>query len=175
MAVMALRLTLLPALLAPLLTSTACSSRSAPEGGSMPVASRQWSEQVHRKLNDYRRSRDLSPLEHHEGLRQLAADHSNWMRRKRGSFFLHGSNVSHSGSLVRARTSRILHGMEAWGENVAYISDTPEDVARHLIVMWKSSPPHHRAMLDNWTHAGTAISVDADGAIFATMNFGRKK
>ena len=63
--------------------------------------------------------------------------------------------------------------MKAWGENVAYISHTPEDVATRLLVMWKASPSHNKNMLGDWTDAGNALVVDADGAIFATMNFGR--
>lgn len=167
----AFRWFLLPALLA----FTACSPGSSPQQPALSAEARQWSDELIHKLNAYRTQKGLKPLQHHRGLDELCLNHSDWLRRKRGSSFLHGSHVSHYGSGARARQSRIQYGMEAWGENVAYISNTPQDPAGKLMVMWKGSPSHHKAMVGDWTHVGAAISVDKDGAIFSTMNFGRKK
>ena len=153
--------------------AASCGPSLDPAQSTLSPETQQWSGQVIRELNHYRSQQGLEPLQEHPGLQILCMEHSDWLRKKRGSSLLHGSNVSHSGSHYRARVARIQFGMEAWGENVAYISNTPEDLARHLIVMWKGSAPHNKAMLGNWTHAGVAISVDEDGAIFATMNFGR--
>ncbi len=133
-----------------------------------------WSRQLHHQLNDYRLDRGLPVLRYHAGLQKLCEDHCAWLRRKRGTSFSSGSNVSHSGSSYRARVARIQYGMRAWGENVAYVGNSPQDVATRLMVMWKASPTHNMAMLGNWSHAGNALVVDADGSIFATMNFGRK-
>lgn len=164
----------LPALILVLLL-TNCTPQPGTQAVVPTSRTSEWSQEVHRQLNAYRREKGLGSLELHPGLQQLCLDHSEWLRRKRGSSFIHGSNVSHQGSSYRARVSRIQFDMEAWGENVGYISNTPEDVAHKLMVMWKASPPHHKAMLGNWTHAATGIRVDDDGAIFATMNFGRKR
>lgn len=156
-----------------LLLLTSCTAPIGEHASMTPELSEQ-SRQLHRELNDYRRSKGLAALQAHDGLQQLALDHSIWLRQKRGSSFAHGSNVSHSGSRARARIARIRFGMEAWGENVAYASNTPEQTAKKLITMWKASPAHNEAMLGNWTHAGNAITLAQDGAIFATINFGRQ-
>ena len=153
--------------------ATACSPQPTPQSTSSSPTSQSWGREVHRQLNAYREEKGLPALAYHKGLEQLCLDHSEWLRRKRGTSFMHGSNVSHSGGRYRARVARIEYGMEAWGENVAYISDTPKNVAKQLIIMWRASPSHHKAMIDNWTHVGVGICVDDDGAVFATMNFGR--
>ena len=153
--------------------AAACSPYLGPAQYTMPVEAREWCGQVIQELNRYRTQKGLEPLQDHNGLHALSLNHSKWLLRKRGTSFMHGSNVSHSGGRYRARVARIEYGMEAWGENVAYISDTPKNVAKQLIIMWRASPSHHKAMIDNWTHVGVGICVDDDGAVFATMNFGR--
>ena len=157
-----------------MLLASACSPQPAEKPQAATTQTAQWSQETHSLLNDYRRKKGLPVLVYHQGLEQLCLDHSEWLRRKRGSSFHHGSNVSHSGSRARARHARIAYGMNACAENVAFISATPENVAERLIVMWKASPSHHKAMVGNWTHAATGMAVDDDGAIFATMLFGRK-
>lgn len=168
---MKLRLIILIALL---IGPSACSPHPPPAHTDSAPEIRQWNRLVHQRLNDYRRDKGLAPLAYHDGLEQLCTDHSRWLRRERGSSFLIGSHVSHSGSGYRARYARIQFGMSEWDENVAYISQTPEDIAAHLILMWRASPPHQKVMLGDWTHSGVGISVDDDGAVFVTMNFGSK-
>ena len=152
-----------------------CIPQGLPEQRTMPPKVAGWSQEIHRQLNAFREEKGLPPLARHDGLEQLALDHCEWLVDKRGTSFIHGSNVSHSGQHYRSRVARIEHGMEAWGENVGYIGHTPDDPARRLILLWQNSPSHRKAMLGNWTHAATGIRVDEDGAIFATMNFGRTK
>ena len=155
------------------LLATACAP--APEAGETrpaPNVRKACLDAIY-QLNSYRVHQGLQPLHEHTGLHSLCLEHSMWLRQKRGTSMTHGSNVSHSGSQYRERVARIQHNMEAWGENVAYISNTPDNIGRHLIVMWIGSPPHHEAMLGDWTHVGVGITADEDGAIFAVMNFGR--
>ncbi len=152
--------------------ASACAPPAAPQNVSASPHTQSWCQEVHRQLNDYRREKSLPALQYHRGLEQLSLNHSEWLRQNRGKG---RRNVSHKGSNNRARVAYSEYGMQAWGENVAYVSATPADVAGKLITMWKASPPHHKAMIGDWTHAGTGISVDEDGAIFATMNFGHKR
>lgn len=139
----------------------------------MPARETRWCAQLLDQLNDYRDQRGLPPLVPHEGLTQLSLSHCDWLLEKQGSSFLSGSHVSHSGSHWRNRAARARFGMQAWGENVAYTAHTPEHVAHHLLLMWQTSPPHHRLLLGDWSHAGMAMRIDQRDAIFATLTFGR--
>ena len=161
--------------LALMLLAPACAPVSGTPKRITPLHINQWSLQVIEQLNGYRIQHGLNPLQEHAGLHGLCIEHSRWLKDKRGTSMIHGSNVSHSGSNYRARVARIRHEMEDWGENVAFISQPADDVAAKLIVMWKGSPGHAQAMLGNWTHVGIGISADQDNAIFAVMNFARRK
>ena len=130
----------------------------------------QFSANLTHHSDNYRQQKGLPPIDYHRGLEQLSLNHSEWLRQNRGKG---RRNVGHQGSRHRAKVAHTEFGMRAWGENVAYVSETPKDAATKLITIWKASPPHQKAMVGNWTHAGTGIRVDEDGAIFATMNFGR--
>jgi len=152
---------------------SACGTLPGSSPKPMPARESSWCTDLQQRLNQYRRDRGLSPVASHEGLTRLSLTHCDWLRKRRGTSFLDGHNVSHAGCDWRHQTAKRDYQMEAWGENVAYVSRTPEDVGHHLLLLWQTSPTHDRVLTGNWTHVGIALRVDRDGAIFATQTFGR--
>ena len=163
----------IPLFLALLLMMTACSQQSHLDNEPMPPRVAQWSGELHYRLNDFRAQHGKPPLQHHDGLEQLCLNHSGWLRDNRGTSMHHGRDVSHLGSEWRSLVARTEYGMAAYDENVAFTGRMPQNVARHMMVLWRASPPHREAMLGDWSHSANAMRVDEDGAIFVTMNFGR--
>lgn len=139
------------------------------------AGARDLADQVFHKINRYRSRNRLPMLERHEGLDQLALAHTQRLVEKRGSSWVHGKNVNHIGAEWRAETAYARYGMQRFGENVAAILSGPDDTAEHLLLMWKTSYPHNRTMLGNWTHSGLSVLIDDDGAVFATQIFTSRK
>jgi len=125
-------------------------------------------------VNDYRVTKGLQPLKRHAGLDKLAQQHCEYLRRNRGSFSLHGKNVSHYGFDARSVTARELYQMSNIGENVAAASGSGGRAPTEIVQLWKDSKDHHKNMLERWTHSGMGVVVDADGKIFATQLFATK-
>lgn len=128
-------------------------------------------ERVFREVNAYRRSHGGSQLQRHDGLDRLARQHSEYLRKNRGSFGLYGKNVSHIGFDGRALMAKTSFQMENISENVASASGSGADSAKTLVALWKSSKSHNSNMISAWTHSGLGIVVDDDGMVFATQLF----
>ena len=128
-------------------------------------------------VNQTREQLGVPALKRHAGLDRLAQKHSEFLRQNRGSFSLHGKNVSHHGSESRALVAINRLEMINYGENVAWTVRQPNPAAasQALIALWKKSPDHREAMLDDhWSHTGVGVVVDSDGSVFATQIFGTK-
>ncbi len=124
------------------------------------------------EVNNYRQSRGSTELQRHSGLDRLAQEHCEYLRKNRGSFSLHGKNVSHSGFEGRALIAKQRYRMYSVSENVAATSKVSGSTTQRLIDLWKGSRAHNKNMLDKWTHTGIGVVVDSDGMIFATQLFG---
>lgn len=123
------------------------------------------------EVNSYRRSQGARELERHAGLDQLAQAHCEYLRQHRGTFVLHGKNVSHCGFDGRVLVARERYQMLNISENVAAGNTTgtkPEAVLMHL---WEGSKDHHKNLVNNWTHTGVGMVVDSDGMVFGTELF----
>ena len=130
------------------------------------------SSRVYQEVNSYRRSRGAGDLQRHPGLDRLAREHSEYLRKHRGTFSLSGRNVSHFGFEGRALAARELFQMENVSENVAACQRTSaSQVPSMLVGLWKGSRDHHKNMCDSWTHTGVGVVVDSDGMVFATQLF----
>lgn len=132
---------------------------------------------VHRDVNQHRSRQGLPTLQRHGGLDRLAQKHAEYLRQHRGTFSLHGKNVSHHGSESRAMVA--IHRLEmiSYAENVAWAESQPNDAAasRALITLWRNSPDHRDAMQNkHWSHTGIGVVRDADGSVFATQVFATK-
>ena len=125
-----------------------------------------------RGVNEYRRSNGLSTLSRHTGLDRLAQQHAEYMMNNRGSFGLHGKNVTHYGFEGRVLAAQRLCNMETIGENVIAGTQVAGDIPSALVKGWVSSSGHRKNMTDDWSATGIGVAVDKDGAVFATQLFG---
>jgi uncharacterized protein YkwD len=129
------------------------------------------SERVLREVNSYRRSHGVSQLQRHAGLDRLAQQHSEYLRKNRGTFGLYGKNVSHIGFEGRALAARTNYHMENLSENVASASGSGANTSKTLLELWKNSKAHEYNMRSAWTYTGIGVAVDPDGTVFATQLF----
>lgn len=126
---------------------------------------------LYHEVNAYRRSHGKRELQRHAGLDRLARQHSEYLRKHRGSFSLQGKNVSHFGFDGRALYAREAYQMANISENVAASSKTAGSTTQRLIQLWENSRDHRKNMLDDWTVTGVGVAVDSDGMVFATQLF----
>ncbi len=129
------------------------------------------SGQVLQRVNSYRSSVGASVLQRHAGLDRLAQEHSEYLRQHRGTFSLHGKNVSHYGFEGRALVARERYQMQSVSENVAATNHPGERPAPVIVNLWVGSKDHESNMRQSWTHTGVGVVVDSDGMVFATQLF----
>jgi uncharacterized protein YkwD len=156
---------------------SACTS--SPESTRMPVSAtlrpdNSMTGRVFEEVNSYRLNKGAGTLQRHPGLDRLAQKHSEYLRQNRGSFSLHGRNVSHHGFDGRALVARQSYDMLNVSENVAAAYQPGASAPEVLVELWRNSKDHHNNMLENWTHSGMGVVVDSDGMVFATQIFATK-
>lgn len=130
---------------------------------------------VHNQVNAYRKSKGSAALSGHPGLNKLALQHSEYMRKNRGTFGLYGKNVTHMGSEGRALAAMRIYNFINSSENVAAAMKgaSNSQSAATLVKLWTNSPEHEAEMkASSYTHTGIGIVTDADGTMFATQIFG---
>lgn len=169
-----------------LATAALASCSSSPESSRMPVSAtirpdtgvsspargdKSTSGRLFAAVNDYRLSRGAQPVERHAGLDRLAQKHCEYLRSHRGTFSLHGKNVSHVGFDERALAARKTLQMSRVSENVAAVNHPVSNVSAVIVELWKQSKNHHENMISDWTHSGMGVVVDSDGMVFATQIF----
>ena len=133
------------------------------------------SQLLYQEVNAYRVGRGARVLPRHTGLDRLARDHSEYLRRHRGTFSLYGTNVSHMGFEGRARMASFSFNMVSTSENVAFTMSRPVEMqtVKALVQLWQHSPNHEYTMSQNvWTDTGIGAVIDWDGAVFVTQIFG---
>jgi uncharacterized protein YkwD len=114
------------------------------------------------RANDERRARDLEPVEWDEQLTELAEE---WSREMADIGLQHRElDVE----LIRDR----LDGFVGVGENI--FSATGPVPAGQAHVGWMESDGHRANLLaPQWDRLGIGVHCAADGAVYATQNFGR--
>lgn len=130
---------------------------------------------VFEQVNRYRQSTGSARLVDHSGLNKLALQHSEYMRRHRGTFGIYGKNVTHIGSEGRSLVAMRIYNFINYSENVAATMKCVSDArsASKLVGLWTNSPDHLAAMeSSSYTHTGVGIVTDTDGTVFATQIFG---
>lgn len=119
--------------------------------------------------NQFRVSEGKNALPAHDGLNQLARNHSAFQKINRGKFEVEGKNISHAGFSYRASLAQYKYQMINLGENVAAGKNVSPEGAVRLLA---SSPRHRTNMLNSWTHAGAGVVIADDGSVFVTQLFG---
>ncbi len=144
-------------------------SRIQVSTSSRPASS--LSGQVFQAVNSYRSQHGASALQRHAGLDRLAQEHCEYLRENRGTFKLHGKNVSHFGFEARALEARERYQMQNVGENVAASTCFGKSAAPVMLKLWVGSKDHESNMRQSWTHSGVGVVVDRDGMVFSTQLF----
>jgi uncharacterized protein YkwD len=153
---------------------TSCASPPATQ--KMPVSASirpnsPLTEQVLSEVNSYRRNHGAIELKRHAGLDRLAQQHCEYLRKNRGSFAIHGKNISHMGFEGRALAARVNYQMENISENVAATTNPGQNTASTLVKLWSESKDHDFNMRSAWTYTGIGLVVDNDGMVFSTELF----
>lgn len=153
------------------------SCATQPETTRMPMSASlnpdsSLSGRVLQEVNSYRRSHGASELQRHAGLDRLAQEHCEYLRKNRGTFTIHGKNVSHMGFEGRALVARERYNMQNVSENVVAASSPGKNPAPTLVTLWSNSKGHDTNMRGSWTHTGIGVVVDDDGMVFSTELFG---
>jgi len=129
------------------------------------------STQIFNEINSYRSDCGKSALQRHPGLDRLAQEHSEYMRKYRGTFSISGSDVSHFGFENRAINARERFQMTVTSENVAAARYSGRTAAPALVKLWLDSRHHVANIRNSWTYTGVGTVVDSDGMIFVTQLF----
>jgi uncharacterized protein YkwD len=131
------------------------------------------SNRILQEVNAYRSTSGAKPLPRNPGLDRLAQEHCEYLRKNRGTFKVHGGNVSHQGFENRTLMARRYYNVSQLGENVAAIGGGASNAPAKMVRLWAASPSHNFAMKGKgWTETGIGVVVDADGTVFATQLFG---
>lgn len=131
-------------------------------------------QQIHRLVNDYRKSRQLTTLELDEEVSRLARDHCQSLSRIPGDPIKALSEIivekgeqierAHQGSADRSNYCFKKLGRTYFSENVFYISGG-SNIASDATKGWIKSPGHHANMI-NSSGRRTGIGVYASSKGF---------
>jgi len=144
-----------------------------PQGlhGSLSPRERELREELFAEVNRFRASVGQAGLRRHAGLDRLAQEHSEYLRRHRGTFSLEGKNISHYGFEGRVAAAKNSMGMENLSENVIAGNQSGGLGAGQMVAGWKNSPGHLGNLRGTWDFSGMGVAVDGDGHVFATQIF----
>jgi uncharacterized protein YkwD len=142
-----------------------CASSCAVRQASSVLSSEQQASMESKILlyvNQYRNSKNLSPLVSSEPLAQIARGHSGDMQGK--------SKMDHHGFSGRAAKIQNQYPNASVAENVGfnYGYSMPE---RHIVDSWINSPGHQRNILGNYRFTGIGATKSAEGKIYYTQIF----
>lgn len=118
--------------------------------------------EVHARVNEYRSSRRLAPLQRDPVLASLARDHSARMARGERPF-------GHDGFEDRVRAARAGRALEGVSENVATNNYPVNQVAARVVVGWVESSGHRRNLEGGFDIAGVGVARAPSGDYFITQ------
>jgi uncharacterized protein YkwD len=118
---------------------------------------------LHRQVNQYRQSRNLSPLELDNRISQQARLHSQTMAAKTISF-------SHEGFEKRVEIISRQISLRSAAENLAY-NQGHNDPVSVAVKGWIKSPSHHKNMIGNFNLTGIGIAKNSEGEYYFTQIF----
>ncbi|MDJ0580175.1 CAP domain-containing protein [Crocosphaera sp.] len=120
-------------------------------------------EEINRKVNQYRLSKNLPPLTMNAEISYVARQHSRDMANKKTTF-------SHDGFDKRAEAVGKTIPYRSFAENLAYIKGYP-NLADVAVEGWINSQGHREAMEGNFNLTGVGIAKNADGEYYFTQLF----
>jgi uncharacterized protein YkwD len=124
------------------------------------------SDQVLRRVNDYRHDRSKQELVRHPGLAKLAREHAQYLRRTRGQT---AKDANHQGFGNRAMKAQHAMGFGQVAENVVCCLGGN---ASTYVRLWSQSASHEKTMrTDDYRYTGVGTVVDRDGMVFSVQLF----
>jgi uncharacterized protein YkwD len=123
----------------------------------------QLEQEVHQLINDYRVSKNLSPLIAHEIITRQARMHSQAMATKK-------IPVDHSGFEQRVDIISRFLPLSAAAENIAYYTEYAR-CAEGVTQNWLKSTAHRENIEGDYHLTGIGVAVDAHGACYITQIF----
>lgn len=113
-------------------------------------------------VNEYRKSKNLSPLVNNEVLAQIARSHSLQMQAK--------NKMDHANFSERTFEIQNYYPQASVAENVGYNQgfSTPE---KKMVDSWIHSKGHQQNIVGNYRLSGIGITKGADGKIYFTHLF----
>ncbi|NES83209.1 MAG: CAP domain-containing protein [Moorea sp. SIO2B7] len=120
-------------------------------------------QQVHRQVNQYRKSLNLPPLRLDSRISDQSRIHSQWMARGEVPF-------SHDGFNRRVREIGQNISYRSAAENVAF-NQGHSDPATVAVKGWIKSPGHHKNMVGYFDLTGIGVSRNNKGEYYFTQIF----
>ena len=114
------------------------------------------------KVNTYRVSVGLNPLEIIEHISYKSSEHNDYM--------LATQTVTHAGFDERKSNLQAVLGASRVGENVAFAYSS----AQSTVNAWINSPGHKANLEGDYTHFGASIKMDEQGRKYYTNMFIKK-
>ena len=154
------------ALIFTIVSLTSCSSES--EGVNEPVeTAKSYTHNANElelldKVNEYRVSIGLNPLQIIEHISYKSSEHNAYM--------LATQTVTHAGFDERKSNLQEVLGAYRVGENVAFAYST----AQATVTAWANSTGHKANLEGDYTHFGAAIKMDDQGRKYYTNMFIKK-
>lgn len=148
-----------------------------PEQTAATVADRAESMTID-KINRFRETNGLAPLEESSELNRLAQEHSTSMAEE--SFYDHdepgGPTFDERISRVCASGSENIHrgpmaaDVRIYDGSTTVNTRTPSGMSEYLVRGWRNSEGHRENLLGSFSRVGVGISL-TDGEFYATANF----
>jgi uncharacterized protein YkwD len=154
------------ALLFTIVSLTSCSSEN--EGGKEPIeTAKNYTHNASEldlldKVNAYRVSIGLNPLQIIEHISYKSSEHNDYM--------VANQTVTHEGFEQRKENLQNVLGAYRVGENVAFAFAT----AQSTVSAWVNSPSHKANLEGDYTHFGASIRMDSEGRKYYTNMFIKK-
>lgn len=120
-------------------------------------------QEINRRVNQYRLSKNLPPLTMNAEISYVARQHSKDMASKQATF-------SHDGFDNRAKSVGKTIPYQSFAENLAYIKGYP-DLADVAVKGWINSPGHRKNMEGNFNLTGIGIAKNSEGEYYFTQLF----
>ncbi|MEL7340971.1 MAG: CAP domain-containing protein [Bacteroidota bacterium] len=127
-----------------------------------PATQNQIAQEVHARVNQYRKAQGLSPLKAKKELNAIAFRHSQAMAAGKVPF-------SHQGFDQRVEEVK-AYAKKDWrvAENL-YASYYRQDIGRLALKDWRESPGHKENLEGRFIFTGIGVARSAKGEIFITQ------
>jgi uncharacterized protein YkwD len=124
-------------------------------------------QDIHQKINQYRQSQNLSPLQLDPTITQQAQLHSQAMATGEVPF-------SHQGFEKRADTISKAVQYRSVAENVAY-NQGYSDPAENAVSGWLQSPGHYKNIVGDFDLTGIGVAKNEAGEYYFTQIFAKQR